>query len=212
LQQRGRETHAVFCVFDVLHLLGQDTRGLPLVDRHRLLAQAVDPGEDIHLSPALDGPPAELLARACASGWEGLIAKRADSRYAGGRSSDWRKLKCTASQELVIGGWTEPKGARSAFGALLVGYYDDTGLRYAGKVGTGFTNATLDSLYEELKLRERDTSPFVDVVKEKTAHWAEPALVANVGFSEWTRDGRLRHPRFEGLRPDKPAAGVVREG
>jgi bifunctional non-homologous end joining protein LigD len=152
-----------------------------------------------------------LLEEACAKGWEGLIAKRADAVYVPGRSPSWRKLKCLASQEMVIGGWTEPQRSRTGFGALLVGYYDGDKLRYAGKVGTGFTEATLRSLHAELQKGELDTSPFVDPVRERGVHWAKPKLVANIGFSEWTREGRLRHPRFEGLRPDKGPKEVVRE-
>jgi ATP-dependent DNA ligase len=128
-----------------------------------------------------------------------------------GRSRDWCKLKCSASQELVIGGFTDPQGARTDFGALLVGYYEGAQFRYAGKVGTGFTAATLRSLGAELRRRQRPTSPFADLVREKGAHWVEPVLVAAISFSEWTRDGRLRQPRFEGLRPDKEARAVVRE-
>jgi bifunctional non-homologous end joining protein LigD len=121
------------------------------------------------------------------------------------------KLKCTAAQELVIGGWTEPRGSRAHLGALLVGYFEDGRLRYAGKVGTGFTNETLAMLARELTPLDRPDAPFVDPVREPAAHWVEPRLVANVAFTEWTRDGRLRHPRFEGLRTDKAAAAVIRE-
>ena len=211
LQQHGRTMRVVYCVFDLLHLLGKDVRDLPLRDRKKLLAQAVDPGQDLQPVEELSGDPARLLEDACRKGWEGLITKREDSVYRAGRSTDWRKLKCSASQELVIGGWTEPHGARTGFGALLVGYYEGDRLRYAGKVGTGFTQATLRELYSELVKRERKTSPFADPIRERSAHWATPNLVANVAFTEWTRDGRLRHPRFEGLRPDKPAKSVVRE-
>jgi DNA ligase D-like protein (predicted ligase) len=211
LQQHGRTMRVVYCVFDLLHLLGKDTRDLPLVDRKKLLGQAVDSGEDVQVVEELPGDPSGLLEDACRHGWEGLIAKRADSTYRAGRSPDWRKLKCSASQELVIGGWTEPHGKRSGFGALLVGYYEGDQLRYAGKVGTGFTESTLRDLHAQLVRRERKTSPFADSIHEKTAHWARPDLVANIGFTEWTRDGRLRHPRFQGLRTDKPAKSVVRE-
>jgi ATP-dependent DNA ligase len=152
-----------------------------------------------------------LLRQACADGWEGLIAKRPESVYRSGRSADWLKLKCSASQELVIGGWTEPRGARTHFGALLVGYHDDEGFRYAGKVGTGFDAATLADLHGRIVARERPTSPFVDRVRERSAHWTEPELVANFGFTEWTTDGKLRHPRYEGLRPDKDPRSVTRE-
>jgi bifunctional non-homologous end joining protein LigD len=208
LQQHGSTLEVVYCVFDVLHLVGNDTTDLPLDDRTRLLRQAVVPTAHVQLVDDITEPS---LDDACRNGWEGLIAKRRASVYAADRSTDWVKLKCAASQELVIGGWTEPQGSRHGFGALLVGYYDDGNLRYAGKVGTGYTEQTLRSLSAQLRDLERPASPFADAVREKGAHWAEPALVAEIAFTEWTRDGRLRHPRFEGLRTDKRADAVVRE-
>jgi bifunctional non-homologous end joining protein LigD len=138
------------------------------------------------------------------------VAKRADAPYTTGRSHNWLKLKCDASQELVIGGWTDPKGTRQYLGAILVGYHDAGGaLRYAGKVGSGFDHATLELLHEQLV--ERGESPFADSPRMRDAHWSEPTLVANVAFTEWTADGKLRHPRLQGLRPDKTATEVVRE-
>jgi bifunctional non-homologous end joining protein LigD len=213
LQQRDPSDHPVFCAFDLLSLLGQDTTGLPLADRQALLAQALDgAGTALTVVQEVKGEPAELLRRACADGWEGLIAKRVDSTYRSGRGPDWRKLKCSASQELVIAGWTDPTGSRIGFGALLVGYYDDGGaLRYAGKVGTGFDDKRLQELSDELAARARADSPFADTVKVKGAHWVEPDLVGAIAFTEWTTDGRLRHPSFQGLRPDKEAREVRRE-
>jgi bifunctional non-homologous end joining protein LigD len=208
LQQHGSKLEVVFCVFDLLHLVGNDTRDLPLDDRVRLLRQAIEPGPHVQLVEDISRPS---LKEACRKGWEGLIAKRPASTYTGQRSSDWVKLKCSASQELVIGGWTEPQGSRHGFGALLVGYYDDGALRYAGKVGTGYTEQTLASLSKQLQKLERPESPFADQIREKGAHWAEPRLLADIAFTEWTRDGRLRHPRFEGLRTDKRPSEVVRE-
>jgi ATP-dependent DNA ligase len=142
------------------------------------------------------------------------MAKRADSPYlSGGRSRDWLKLKCHAEQELVIGGYTAPKGSRTEFGALLVGYYDDSGaLRYAGKVGTGFDQHTLKELGARLRGLEQEESEFERFKPiPPGTHWVRPELVAQIGFAEWTRDGRLRHPRYLGLRDDKPARDVVRE-
>ena len=213
LQGAGPGPPAVYVVFDLIHLLGRDTTVLPLTDRADLLrrAIAVTGGGHLQVSEHLTGPPAELLRQACERGWEGLVAKRADSRYRSGRSPDWRKLKCSARQELIIGGWTEPSGSRTGFGALLVGYYRDGTLRYAGRVGTGFDEQTLRSLHSELRRREMAASPFADLARQAGTHWARPELVAEVAFSEWTRDGRLRHPRFLGLRPDKAPADVVRE-
>jgi DNA ligase D-like protein (predicted ligase) len=213
LQQAEPGAHPVYVAFDLVQLLGRDTRGLPLGDRTSLLAQALEGAPDvIRTSERLDGEPGALLAAACRDGWEGLIAKRFDSPYRPGRSGDWRKLKCSVSQELVIGGWTDPSGARSGFGALLVGYYDSSGgLRYAGRVGTGFDAKELREIHLALRARARDTSPFADPVPAKGTHWVRPELVAQVAFGEWTRDGRLRHPRYEGLRPDKAATDVRRE-
>jgi DNA ligase D-like protein (predicted ligase) len=213
LQSSPHPEHLTYCVFDLLNLNGHDTRSLALTDRQQMLAGALERGhQPLSLVRPLQGDPTELLDRACASGWEGLVAKRADSRYRSGRSPDWQKLKCTASQELVIGGWTEPTRSRVGLGAILVGYFDaEHRFRYAGKVGTGFTNDLLRRLHRDLVSREVATPPFFDPVREKGVHWARPELVAEVAFTEWTADGRLRHPSFQGLRPDKDAAEVHRE-
>ena len=152
-----------------------------------------------------------LFREACQRGWEGLIAKRSDAAYVHGRSRDWLKFKCSAEQELVIGGYTAPRGARSDLGALLLGHYERGRLRYAGKVGTGFTRESLRDAAGRLDPLRQARSPFSDEVREPTATWVRPELVAQVAFSEWTRDGRLRHPRFLGLRDDKRADEVVRE-
>jgi bifunctional non-homologous end joining protein LigD len=202
---------AVFVAFDLLHLLGRSTTHLVTTERRSLLDKVVEAGPVLQISREIEGEPADAMAMACRSGWEGVVAKRRDAPYVGGRSSAWCKLKCTASQELVIGGWTEPQGSRAGFGALLVGVHDDTGLRYAGKVGTGFDARTLARLTRLLVERERKASPFVDPVREPRVHWAEPDLVAAVNFTEWTSGGRLRHPAFDGLRDDKPASTVRRE-
>jgi DNA ligase D-like protein (predicted ligase) len=211
LQRPGSTATPIYFVFDVLHAGGEDLRERPLLERKKVLARLVGKRGVLRRVDHVEGDPVELLEQACSAGWEGLIAKRVDGRYRSGRSSDWLKLKCSASQELVIGGWTEPRGARTHFGALLVGYHDGEGLRYAGKVGTGFDTATLADLHARMTAAERPTSPFVDRVREKTPHWTEPELVANFAFTEWTDDGKLRHPRYEGLRPDKDPGTVVRE-
>jgi bifunctional non-homologous end joining protein LigD len=213
LQSSPHPEHLTYCVFDILYLNGHDTTRLGLTERQALLAGTVGDGHaPLSLVKPLTGTPSELFDRACASGWEGLVAKRIDSPYRGGRSPDWQKLKCTASQELVIGGWTDPTGSRVGLGALLVGYYDDRHqLRYAGKVGTGFTNQLLRQLHQDLLARELPVPPFSDLIREKGAHWARPELVGAVAFTEWTSDGRLRHPSFQGLRPDKSAMEVHRE-
>jgi bifunctional non-homologous end joining protein LigD len=201
-------------VFDVLHLDGYDVRALPLRARKRLLRGALEFHGPVRLTPHRNEAGEALYAEACRKGWEGLIAKRADSPYTSARSKDWLKFKCSAEQELVIGGYTAPKGSREEFGALLVGHFADGELRYAGKVGTGFDRATLADVAARMRPLRRDDSPFAEAdvpVRVRGASWVEPELVAQIGFSEWTRDGRLRHPRFLGLREDKPAREVVRE-
>jgi ATP-dependent DNA ligase len=205
---------AVFLyAFDMLHLAGYDTTRLPVRARKSLLRGALDFGGAVRFVTHRYRNGEELYEKACAKGLEGLIAKRADSAYAkGGRSGDWLKFKCSFEQELVIGGFTAPKGSRTDFGALLVGYQEGGKLRYAGKVGTGFGQELLKSLGRRMREIERDDSPFAHVKPiPPGTRWIEPKLVGQFGFSEWTRDGRLRHPRFLGLRDDKPAKDVVRE-
>jgi bifunctional non-homologous end joining protein LigD len=216
LQRRARERVPVFLyLFDLPRHKGQDLRPLPLRERKTRLRRALEFGGPLRFNPHRNGEHGEELYReACEKGLEGVIAKRADSPYrSGGRSRDWLKLKCHAEQELVIGGYTAPKGSRTEFGALLVGYYDDRGaLRYAGKVGTGFDQHTLRELGARLRELEQNDSPFEPFKPiPPGTHWVRPELVAQIGFAEWTRDGRLRHPRYLGLRDDKPARDVVRE-
>lgn len=149
---------------------------------------------------------------ACEKGWEGVIAKKATSTYRHSRSTEWLKFKCTKGQEFVIGGYTDPHGERHGFGALLVGYHDGDELVYAGKIGTGFDHETLERLGGLLRARERRTPPFDRGVPSDTGvHWVTPELVCEAEFTEWTDDGRLRHPRYLGLRRDKGAGEVVRE-
>jgi ATP-dependent DNA ligase len=157
----------------------------------------------------------EEYRKACARGDEGVIAKRADAPYRSGRSKDWLKFKCVHNQELVIGGFTDPKGSRTAFGALLVGYYDGDDFVYAGKVGTGFDDKMLRDLHQLMTRIERSVPAFtrgrLRLPRNGSMHFVEPELVAQFGFAEWTRDGMLRHPRYEGLRDDKNHREVVRE-
>lgn len=197
-------------LFDLLHLEGHDPTGLPLRRRKALLKRALRFDEPLRYTQHRNEDGEAYFAEACEKGWEGVIAKDAGAPYTHGRSRKWLKFKCANGQELVIGGFTEPKGDRPGFGALLLGYYEDGALRYAGKVGTGFDNAFLTSFRETLDDRLRDSSPFADVVDEN-ALWVRPDLVAEIGFTEWTTAGKLRHPRFLGLRRDKPADQVTRE-
>jgi DNA ligase D-like protein (predicted ligase) len=202
----------VFCVFDLLEVDGETLVDRPLLERRAWLARAIRPTAALQLTEAWRDDSHRRFAEACRSGWEGLIAKRADARYVPGRSKHWLKLKCVWEQEFVIGGYTDPAGSRTDFGALLVGYYDDGRLRYAGKVGTGYSAATLRYLGARLRELESPESPFVDARPiPRGTHWTRPELVAQIGFAEWTSDGRLRQPRFLGLRDDKRPAEVVRE-
>jgi bifunctional non-homologous end joining protein LigD len=214
LAQRGHHYVPVFLyVFDLLWLEGRDARKLPLRTRKRLLRGALEFHGPVRWTPYRNRDGEALFEEACRKGWEGIMAKRADSPYVATRSRDWLKFKCEHGQELVIGGYTAPRGSRVEFGALLLGYYRGGQLRYAGKVGTGFDTDTLHELGGQLRELRRDDSPFADAadIRERTATWVEPRLVAEVGFTEWTRDGRLRHPRYLGLRDDKAASEVVRE-
>jgi DNA ligase D-like protein (predicted ligase) len=211
-QHLQQGTYAALYAFDVLWLDGEDLRDRPLHERRRILEDLLRTDRSpLRHTTALAGDARTTYEQACREGWEGLIAKVADGPYRAGRSKDWLKLKCLADQEVVIGGWTDPQGSRTHLGALLVGVYDGDDLRYAGKVGTGFDRATLEDLAG--RLVERDTSPFGAPITPKVprAHWAEPTLVAQVAFHEWTAAGRLRQPRFLGLRDDKDPRAVVRE-
>jgi DNA ligase D-like protein (predicted ligase) len=199
-------------VFDVLFADGRDVRSLPLEERRAVLEGVLRWRDPLRMTEQMTGDGAALLAEACRDGWEGLIAKRVGTPYVSTRSRDWLKLKCTRSQELVIGGFTAPRGSRTDLGALLVGHFEDGRLRYAGKVGTGFTRETLRDLAERLAPLVRETSPFEpEKGIPRAATWVEPELVAQIAFMEWTPDGRLRHPSFLGVRFDKPAREVVRE-
>jgi bifunctional non-homologous end joining protein LigD len=201
-------------LFDCLYYEGIDLTGLGLLERKSVLRDVVAYNDTICFTPHRTTGGEAMLQEACEKGAEGIIAKRADSRYVSRRSTDWLKVKCLKRQELVIGGYTAPQGARERLGALLVGYYDDAGsLRYAGKVGTGYDRRTLEMLHSRLVPLHRRTSPFAPGPTATGAiQWVTPRLVAEIGFSEWTSAGLLRHPRFLGLRDDKAAKEVRREG
>ena len=208
---------AAFIAFDLLRDGPHDLRGLPLTARRAALDRVFnDPGSPLlRISPQVGRDGRALYREAMASGWEGLIAKRASSRYLSGkRSPDWVKLKIQHAQEFVIGGWTTPRGGRANFGALLLGVYDDSRrFVYVGHVGTGFTESELDRLMKSLRGLETRTCPF-DVpppATNETPHWVKPSMVAQVRFTEWTNDGRLRHPAYLGLRDDVKPKDVRRE-
>lgn len=201
---------AVF--FDVLGLLGHDLRGLPLRTRQELLARILPPLGTAQRAAHIVGHGEAFLEAAASMGLEGIVAKRLESRYAGRRTPDWIKIKCDRRQEFVIGGWTEPQGSRSGFGALHVGVYEGKRLVYVTKVGTGFDAARIDSIMKLLTPLNRPASPFDERTPSgRGHHWVEPKLVCEVRFTEWTRDGGLRHPTFLGLRDDRKPEECRRE-
>ena len=216
IRRRAREYPAYLYVFDILYWNGYELTSLPLERRKEILNQVVRWSDRVRPTPATREHGTRMLRRACRNHEEGIVAKRVDSPYIGGRSGDWLKIKCSGRQEFVIGGWTDPQRSRVGLGALLVGYYTDDGKRltYAGKVGTGFTRQMLLDLRRRLEGLRRSDSPFHgngDLPHGPNVHWVDPRLVAEIAFSEWTQNGRLRQPRFEGLRVDKNPAGVRRE-
>jgi bifunctional non-homologous end joining protein LigD len=210
-----RANNVVLYLFDVPYAAGHDLRGAPLQARRSflkgLLAKA--DSERIRFSEEFNAAPESVLASACKLGLEGVIGKRRTSTYRSSRSADWVKLKCTKRQEFVIGGFTAPKGARTGFGAMLLGVYDTQGmLQYAGDVGTGFSEKVLKDVKKALDSRVQSTSPFAAGPKiSGKPNWVAPTLVAEVSFGEWTRAGRIRHAVFRGLRADKEASSIVRE-
>jgi bifunctional non-homologous end joining protein LigD len=202
-----------YFVFDLPFHAGHDLRRVPLGERRALLgALLADADGVVRFSQDFESDPDEILRNACRLHLEGVIGKRIDSAYVGGRTRDWIKLKCTLRQEFVIAGYTEPQGSRTGLGALLLGIHDERGrLRYAGNVGTGFDVKTLGALRKELSKLETAQAPFADKARTGRATWVEPKLVAEISFSEWTRDGKVRHAVFHGLRSDKPPQAITRE-
>jgi bifunctional non-homologous end joining protein LigD len=198
--------------FDCLAAEGFDLRGVSLVDRKRILVGIIPTLGDVQRVDHIVGHGEAFLEAANAMHLEGIVGKRLASAYSGRRSNDWVKVKCQRRQEFVIGGYTDPQGSRARFGALHVGLYEGTQLVYVTKVGTGFDDATLDAVWKKLEPLQRATSPFaVRSPKDKGNHWAEPKLVCEVRYTEWTRDGGLRHPTFLGLRTDKKPEDCRRE-
>jgi bifunctional non-homologous end joining protein LigD len=210
-----RTEQIVYYLFDLPYCAGQDLREVPLVERRAVLQRIVErkPHANVRFSAVFDAAPQDMLDSACRLGLEGVIAKRRDSAYVCRRSSDWIKLKCKLRQEFVIGGWTDPKGARTGIGSLLLGVHEEDGkLRYAGNVGTGFNEKTLRDLRSKLDALAAERKPFEGGTGlPRDAHWVKPNLVCEVSFGEWTRDGKIRHSVFHGLRTDKPAEAVGEE-
>jgi DNA ligase D-like protein (predicted ligase) len=210
VQESGVEVF--YYVFDLLYLDCWDTTQIDLRHRKSLLKQAFSFQDPLRFTTHRNEVGEEYFKEACQKGWEGLIAKRASSSYVQKRSSHWRKFRCSNQQEFIIGGYTDPEGERIGFGALLIGYYENDKLRYAGKVGTGFDDETLRRLHERLSAIERETSPFDDKdLPHKDVHWVSPELVGQIAFTEWTQENKLRHPRYLGLRRDKEPQEVVKE-
>ena len=214
----GRMDNLVYYVFDMPWCAGYDLTKTPLHERKELLREVLAPapelGTTLMYGEHIEGRGHDVFEHACKMGMEGIIAKRRDSAYLGKRTASWLKIKCHLRQELVIGGYSEPAGTRVGFGALLLGHYDGGKLIYAGRTGTGFDEKTLEALYKRMRKLERAEPAFANPPKGADArgvHWLEPSLVAEVQFSEWTREGTVRQSVFQGLREDKPAAEVRRE-
>ncbi len=201
-----------YYIFDCPYIDGYDITDCSIRNRKKMLKEIVDWGDPIHWTSHRNEDGIEFYKEACSKGWEGLIAKDASSGYQHSRSSSWLKFKCIMQQEFVIGGFTEPSGERVGFGALLLGFYRNGDLVYAGEVGTGFDDETLESLRSKFKSIQRKTSPFDQGEPEtKDVHFVTPKHVCEVAFTEWTRENRLRHPRYKGLRWDKNPENVHKE-
>ena len=205
-------TGLTYYLFDVVYGDGHDLRLAPLHERKDLLRSLLEgtPQDPLRYSEHVRGQGAAVLERACALGAEGIVSKLRTSIYEPRRTRTWLKIKCSHRQEFVVVGYTDPEGSRTGFGALLLGVHDDEGrLIFSGQVGTGFSEETLHDLMRRLKEREQEESPLAETPRElRAAHWVRPELVAEVEFTEWTSDGRLRHPSFKGLRFDKPSEDV----
>jgi bifunctional non-homologous end joining protein LigD len=208
-----RKIPAFLCLFDLLYIDRYDIRQVPLRHRKQLLRNAFDFQNPLRFTEHRETEGEAYYLKACRSGWEGVIAKNADSAYVSSRTRDWLKFKCRQEQEFIIGGYTDPRGARTNFGALLLGFYRKGELMYAGKVGTGFNSETLDRLGRKLAQLEEPDCPFSEEgLPRRGVHWVKPKLVAQIAFSEWTAEDKLRHPRFLGLRQDKRPQDVGRTG
>jgi bifunctional non-homologous end joining protein LigD len=219
LLQRAIAEHPeriAFAAFDLLYLNGHDLRGMRIEQRKELLRELlaqVGDSSPLRYAEHVLGPPSDFYAQACMSDLEGIVCKRIGSRYAPGRGREWVKIKCRQVQELVVGGFTEGAGARAPLGALLVGTYQGDRLVYAGRVGSGLTEASVASLRAQLDALELPDSPFDPPphIAGHVVHWAHPQIVIQAAFREWTKEGLLRQPVFLGVREDKPPVEVTRE-
>jgi len=216
IAQRMKRFPAVVFLFDILYFDRRDVRDLELAKRTTLLKKSVRWSRTIRFTPAIREKGAGFLRQTCRQGGEGIVAKDLSSRYTGGRTGAWLKIKCSGRQEFVIGGFTDPRRSRVGFGALLIGYFDEDGksFRYAGKVGTGFDNKLLRELRAKLDRIETKHSRFAPdkfTPRGANVHFVKPTLLCEIAYGEWTQNALLRQPRFEGLRADKPAKSVRRE-
>lgn len=208
----GGGSPLTFAAFDLLYADGKDLRKLPVEDRKAMLERSIADGDLVLYSKHVVEKGRALFAQAQSKHLEGIIGKRLGSAYEQKRTRDWVKIKAQLMQECVIGGYTEPRGSRKGFGSLLLGLYEGNKLMYVGHAGTGFNTKLLASLTADLKKIERKDSPFANKVDANTKpHWVKPQMVAEIRFTEWTRDGYMRQPAFLGLRVDKDPKGCVRE-
>lgn len=209
---KEKQVPIVYCIFDCMYVDGYDIRTLPLSARKKLLKKLLKYNKTLSYTQHKVGDGLKYFKQACKLNWEGLIAKRFASPYVGVRSPDWLKFKCIMKQELVIGGYTNPKGSRDYFGALLVGYYANGKLHYAGKVGTGYSEDTLALLGKKLQKLKITKCPFINYDETLSGiNWVKPQVVAEFQFAQWTKSGKLRVGRYKGLRDDKKAKDVVKE-
>ena len=210
--QKAKLIPVQYCIFDLVYVDGYDIRTLPILARKEMLKNLLIFNKTLSYSVHRFTEGLIFFKEACKLHWEGLIAKKIDSTYSGKRSTSWLKFKCIMEQELVIAGYTHPKGSRQFFGSLLVGYYEKGKLKYAGKVGTGFSQATLELLAKKMKPLEITQCPFTDYNESTSGvHWLKPQLVGEFQFAQWTEAGKLRVGRYKGLRDDKKAVDVIKE-
>lgn len=210
---KNHKTKVFFYFFDLMFLKDHDLTQLPLTERKKILDKTISFKDPLRFTAHRNKDGEKFFKEAYHKKWEGLIAKKADSKYVHSRSSHWLKFKCEHQQEFVIGGYTDPQGDRKGFGALLLGFYKEGKLQYAGKVGTGYTDKMLEDLHSEMSEIETGEPEFEENkdLPGKNVHWLKPKLVGEVAFTEWTRTNKLRHPRYLGLRRDKKAKEVVKE-
>jgi bifunctional non-homologous end joining protein LigD len=212
IHQRSQQIRITYCLFDVMYAGGYNLTNIPLLTRKKILRRLLQFNTLLHYTNHKSPDGLKYYQAACKRGDEGIIAKDAKSLYVSQRAPTWLKFKCGMEQELVIGGYTQPRGSRTDLGALLVGYYQGKKLIYAGKVGSGFSHETLALLGKKLRSREIKTCPFDNYEGPATGvHWVKPELVAEFKFAQWTQGNKLRVPRYKGLRTDKAAHLVVKE-